>query len=509
MVFFPLTHQIPIPNKDIISWIFDDPKYYQDEPMYIDAQTPSHSISLSQARILVKKLIAGFHSAGLQKGDCVCIHSFNDIHYPILVLGIIAAGGVFTGTNPSYTPFELTHHIQTADVRFVVTQPEMVGSVLEVAGTCKIGKERIWVFDVLGEEVPDGLRSWRSLLGVGERGWEGFDDEVMAGDVVAARLFSSGTTGFPKAVDISHRNLVAQHVLTQEINKKPWKQIRLFCLPMFHVAAVPIIHTSVLKAGAPAVIMLRFDLAQYLEATDRFAITEWYMVPPMVIAIVMSPLAKNYSLRSVRNVSIGAAPLSRESQRALKGLLDERAIVTHTLKTTIQRASVASYQIPKQNHKLIDDNGNEITTYDTPGERKPPSLFTTTPNQAPVYIRGPTVIKSYYKNAHATSQTLTPTSSLATGDIVYCSSTSQEWYHIDRKKELIKVRGFQVAPPEIESVLLSHPGILDAAVIGVKIRGEECPRAYVVRRPGRQWEALGEKEVRRWCEVRLARLGRF
>ena len=145
------------------------------------------------------------------------------IYYSIIFLGVIAAGGVFAGTNPSYTPFELTHHIKTAKSKFIISEPEILSSALTAARECNIPQTQIWIFDVLGQDLPKGFQSWKELLKHGERDWLRFDDEKTSKNTTAARLFSSGTTGLPKAAVISHYNLIAQHTLVQEASKKPWK----------------------------------------------------------------------------------------------------------------------------------------------------------------------------------------------------------------------------------------------------------------------------------------------
>lgn len=154
-------------------------------------------------------------------------------------MGIVAAGGVFAGTNPSYTQFELVHHIKTAKAKFFITEPEMLKSAVAAAKECNIPESKIWIFDVLGKPLPQGFKSWKDLLTYGEKDWERFDDEKTAKETTAARLFSSGTTGLPKAAVLSHHNFVAQHTLVHEISRKTWRTRRLLCLPMFHAACVP------------------------------------------------------------------------------------------------------------------------------------------------------------------------------------------------------------------------------------------------------------------------------
>lgn len=140
----------------------------------------------------------------------------------MLVLAIVGAGGIYTGTNPSYTAMELTHHIKTAQGRFLISEPEILQPALKAAKDTGIPQQNIWVFDVLGQLVPSGMRSWRELLTHGEADWVRFDDLKTAQETTAARFFSSGTTGLPKAVIITHHNLVAQHALAFEVYRKPY-----------------------------------------------------------------------------------------------------------------------------------------------------------------------------------------------------------------------------------------------------------------------------------------------
>ena len=141
----------------------------------------------------------------------------------MLFLGIIAVGAVFVGTNPSYTKFELAHHFKIARVSFVITEPELLSGVLGATEGTSIEKPRIWIFDLLEQEILDGYSSWRTLMESGERDWIRFDDEERSKSTTAARLFSSGTTGLPKAAALSHRNLIAQHTLVNETDRVPYE----------------------------------------------------------------------------------------------------------------------------------------------------------------------------------------------------------------------------------------------------------------------------------------------
>ena len=241
--------------------------------------------------------------------------------YPLLVLGIIGAGGIFAGTNPSYTPYELAHGMKISETQFVITEPEMLDPILAAAEKCYAPKTNILIFDVLGQSLPKGFKSWETLLGYGEEDWVRFNELETAKSTEAARLFSSGTTGLPKAAMLSHYNLVAQHTLYYGTSETDFEIKRLLCLPMFHAAIAPTTHTSTLKAGHPSIVMRRFDLPNFLLNIEKHKVTDLLVVPPVVIATIMSPLTKKHDLSSVKMVRCGAAPLGKDPQQKLEAMI--------------------------------------------------------------------------------------------------------------------------------------------------------------------------------------------
>ncbi|KAF2763696.1 acetyl-CoA synthetase-like protein [Teratosphaeria nubilosa] len=463
---FLATEHYPVPNKDINSWTFDDYKHDWDAPIYIDALNPEgNHITARRARLLIRQLAAGFKALGLQRGECVCIHSFNDTHYPIFFLGVIAAGGVFAGTNPAYTPHELAHTMRTAKIKFVLTQPELLGPTLKGTQEADISRDRVIIFNPNGAKAPEGFLQWKDLLSRGETDWLRFDDFQTATRTEAARLFSSGTTGLPKAASLSHRNLVAQHTLVFEAVPRPWKASRLMALPMFHAATAPSAFCTPLRAGEPAYVMKRFEPEKWFWATDKYQITDIGLVPPIAIMVMNSPLNKKYSLKSARQVSCGAAPLDKGPQARVQALLNDDCPLVQVWGMTETSCIATRFPYPEKDTtgsvgralpdidlKLVDENGRDMSGYDLRGE---------------LCVRGPTVVMGYFENPEANARDWDSEGYFHTGDIAYCDGKTKLWYIVDRKKELIKVRGFQVAPPELEGTLLGYPGIIDAAVIGV------------------------------------------
>ena len=202
------------------------------------------------------------------------MNSFNDIHYPIFFLGITGAGGVFTGVNPAYTPYELAHTLKTAKVKWILSQPDLVDTAIKAAEQVGLPRDHIVIFNPNGEKAPPGFMQWNDLLQHGEQDWVRFDGLDKSASTPAARLFSSGTTGLPKAADLTHYNLIAQHTLVYEVNPRPWRIRRLLNLPMFHAATAPSAFTSCLRSGSLGVVFSRFDPDVWFRAHQEFQITD-------------------------------------------------------------------------------------------------------------------------------------------------------------------------------------------------------------------------------------------
>ncbi|KAF1841669.1 AMP-binding enzyme [Cucurbitaria berberidis CBS 394.84] len=508
MPFLAKEH-VPISTKDILSWIYDEPVFDQNKHIYIDANDPSNFISAAHAKILIRQLIAGFQHAGLKKGDVVLIHSFNSIYYPIIVLGIIGCGAINTGTNPSYTSYELTYAIRSSQAKLIICDPDVLGDrIVTAAKDCGVPTEKILALDSAPISSPaqssiKGFNSWRTLLSHGEEDWIRFDDKHTSENTTALLFFSSGTTGLPKLTQLSHYNLIAQHTLVFEHQPRPYALKRLVALPMFHAATAPSTHISPLRAGHPQFIMRRFEPTAFLDNVKKFQITDLILVPPQVTSLLSHPLPvtrKQDRLKSVKCVYGGGAPLDSHTQSHFQTLLPTGSPFTQiwAMTETCCFASLFPYPedddtgsvgrfLPNIDVKILDDEGNEITTLDQPGE---------------LAIRGPTVTKGYVGVARA--KDFDAEGYFRTGDVMYVHGKTGLWYIIDRKKDLIKVRGFQVAPAELEGVLLEHPGVADVAVIGAKSHGgnSESPRAYIVRKADVELE---EGEVKQWVEAKLAK----
>lgn len=422
----------PIPTKDILSWSFDNINYDHDKAIYIDALNPKNSISTRQARTLIRKLIAGLRALGFQKGDCACINSFNDIHYPMVFLGLVGAGGIFSGVNPGYTPHELAHTLKIAKVKFVFVQPALLEATLKATDQVGIARERIIIFNPNGETAPEGVLQWRDLLKHGEEDWVRFDELETAKWTPAARLFSSGTTGLPKAADLSHYNLVAQHTLLYETNPRPWERRVVLALPMFHAATAPGAFCSFIRPGARAFVLPRFEPERWFWCHEEYKLTDLLVVPPMAIFAINSPLNKKYSLKSVKIATCGAAPLDKLPQSRLQALIGEDVAFTQVWGMTETSCVATRFPWPETDTtgsvgrpmpgldlKLVDDDGKDVSGPDRRGE---------------LCIRGPTVINGYFENPEANARDWDSEGYFHTGDIAFMDGKTELLYIVDRKK---------------------------------------------------------------------------
>ncbi|KAL8830426.1 MAG: hypothetical protein Q9170_005740 [Blastenia crenularia] len=473
-----MASDIGVLEIDLVTHIFSKAPVDPNKPVLIDAHDPSRFLTFNTARTTVRKLIAGFQAQGLEKGDCVCINAFNDIYYPIVMLAIIGAGGRFTGSNPSYTSFELNHHIRVSHAKFLVAEPPTLATTLQSAKDCEIPESKVFTFETKDQAVVPGQRSWTDLLKHGEADWLTFDKPGQAKSIISTLAFTSGTTGFPKAAMIPHLYAISQ--LNALENQKPPHEV-----------------TRSYSAESGTVTEKRIGVA----ITSN--ITEIPMVPTMLVAVLNSALTKEEDLKSLRSVWIGGSPLRSSTQKAFQALLDPDALVTQvwgmteTGWTTLlfwpesdDTGSVGRL-LPGMSSKLIADDGSIITEDNREGE---------------LFVRGASIMNGYFNDPAATAATIDEDGWLRTGDVAYC--IKGKWYIVDRKKDMIKFHGWQVAPAELEAVLLTHPQVVNAAVIGIPLQDGtgEMPQAFIVLKPkplDGTYASHGELEERTTTEEEL------
>ncbi|KAL5380277.1 hypothetical protein DPSP01_007852 [Paraphaeosphaeria sporulosa] len=465
------------------AWALSPVTYDVDKPLLIDASNPQHSFSFSQLRTQVQQLIAGLKAIGIQRGDCVCVNAFNNISYHVLYLGVIGAGAIFTGVNPAYSEHELSHHISLVGAKLMIVEPPMLNKSMNAAASRGLSKSKILAFDV-HDPVPQNVdvQSWSVLLGYG---LSDCDDCYDPENTVAAYQSSSGTSGLPKAAMIPHSYLKSQASLRMSSSELPYEVRRLTPLAPMHAFATPIVASSI-RIGSPTYILRRYDETEFINSIERHEITETWLPPPPILSIAKSQLATKTALQSIRQIWHGGAPLSHNDQLPLQASLHPEARISPvwgmtevgwiTTVTWPSKRSDDSVGKPLEGFRVrvIDDAGRPHQSPSATGE---------------LQILAPHPMLGYLNNAEANKEIFSVDSRekwVNSGDIGYVTEKGNIFI-VDRKKDLIKVRGWQVSPSEVESRVRQHPDILDVGVVGVPLgSGQgELVRANVVRRRDR------------------------
>jgi len=460
---------VTIPSMSLPAYVFRKAQRWIDKPALIDGPT-GRTLTFGQLQDAVGKVAGGLTARGFGKGDVFCVFSPNLPEYAVVFFAVTTVGGVITTVNPTYTAGELAHQLQDAGARFLVTVPPFLGTAREAAQ--QAGVEEVFVF---GE--AEGATPFADLFGSEAEApavaIDPFED-------LAVLPYSSGTTGLPKGVMLTHHNLVANIAQTLSMERMEEGEVLIGILPFYHIYGMVVVMSMALSAGTTIVTMPRFDLEQFLDLVQRHRVTLAYLVPPIVLALAKHPLVDQYDLSALHTIVSGAAPLPEAVAEGCAGRLGcvvkqgygltETSPVTHfTPKGANVKVASIGFPVPNTEIRVVD-----VTT----GEDLPAG------EQGEFWIRGPQVMKGYHKRPDATQDMLDEQGWLHTGDI---GSVDEDgyFYIVDRVKELIKYKGLQVAPAELEAVVHSHPAVADAAVIPCPDEeAGEVPKAFVVLKPG-------------------------
>jgi acyl-CoA synthetase (AMP-forming)/AMP-acid ligase II len=465
---------------------------FGDTPALVDG-TNGTTLTYAQLDVFHRRVAAGLAEAGVVKGDVLALHSPNTIAFPTAFYGATRAGATVTTVHPLATPEEFAKQLKDSACRWIVTVSPLLETArraAELAG----GVEEIFVCD----SAP-GHRSLLDMLG------STAPEPVIAIDPVedvAALPYSSGTTGIPKGVMLTHRQLATNLAqLSPALAVGPGDRI-LAVLPFFHIYGLTALMNGPLRNGATVVVLPRFDLETFLAAIQNHRITGLYVAPPIVLALAKHPLVTQYDLSTLRYIISAAAPLDAKLAEACSQRLNlppvgqaygmtELSPGTHVVPLAAMR-----HAPPGTVGRLVASTEMRIVSLDDPGKDVGVG------EDGEILIRGPQVMKGYLGRPDATAAMIDADGWLHTGDVGHTDADG--WlFVVDRVKELIKYKGFQVAPAELEALLLTHPGIADAAVIGVyNDDGNEVPHAYVVRGPTAT--DLSEGEVMMYVAERVA-----
>ncbi|MDF3300489.1 4-coumarate--CoA ligase family protein [Streptomyces tropicalis] len=422
-----------------------------------------------------RRIAAALAASGLRRGDVLALHSPNTVAFPVAFYAATRAGATVTTVHPLATAEEFAQQLRDCGARWIVTVRPLLDTArraAELAG----GVREILVCD-----GAPGHRSLADLLASTAPEPQVAVDPVRD---VAALPYSSGTTGTPKGVMLTHRQIATNLAqLEPAISARPGDRV-LAVLPFFHIYGLTALMNAPLRQGATVVVLPRFVLEDFLRAVQDHRITHLYVAPPIVLALAKHPVVDRYDLSSLRYVVSAAAPLDAALAAACSrrlGLppLGQAYGMTELSPGTHVVPPDALHEAPPGTvGRLIAGTEMRIVSLTDPGR----DLGTGEPGE--ILVRGPQVMKGYLGRPDATAAMIDPDGWLHTGDVGHVDPDG--WlFVVDRVKELIKYKGYQVAPAELEALLLTHPGVADAAVIGVlDDDGNEIPHAYAVRRPG-------------------------
>ncbi|CDZ87848.1 AMP-binding protein [Rhodococcus ruber] len=463
------------------------------------ALTEGTTGAVTDYRTLIGQIdaIAGALAArGVGVGDVVGLLSPNVPAFAAVFHGILRAGATATTVNALYTAEDIAKQLEDSKATFFFTVSPLLPHAKEAAAAVGIPDDRLVVLD-----GAEGHPSLRDLLAENAPAPEvSFDPATH----LAVLPYSSGTTGRPKGVMLTHTNLVANVCqIKSPIRIDPDDRI-LAVLPFFHIYGMTVLLNAALFNRASLVTMPKFDLPEFLRIVSEQKCTYVFIAPPVAVALAKHPLVDQYDLSSVHTVFSGAAPLDRALGNAVAARLgwkvrqgygmSEMSPVSHAIPFDGDDVPLDSVgpTIANMECKLVDPTTGEEVEYPTgEGVSEPGELW----------CKGPNVMVGYLGNPQATAETLDADGFLHTGDIATVDAAGNVTI-VDRLKELIKYKGYQVPPAELEALLLTHPKIADVAVIGVlDDEGEEVPKAFVVRQPDAD---LTEAEVVEFVAERVS-----
>ncbi|SHE84973.1 4-coumarate--CoA ligase [Loktanella atrilutea] len=456
----------PIVLRDvsITDRVFEGLRDRPNEVVLTDGPT-GRTLTAAQFIDQVESLAGGLTARGFGAGHTVALMAPNCPEYCVVFHAVAYAGGTITTINPTYTESEVRHQLQDSQAECLITVP-----AFRDTARAAMAKTAVTELVTIGQ-APD-TPELADLMGdpLSHQVAVDFDAHTVV------LPYSSGTTGLPKGVMLSHRNLVTNvDQIIEGVNFRRGEVAAAF-LPFFHIYGMTVMMNVHLAGGGGLVTLPRFDLELFLRVSQDHRSKRMWIVPPVALALAKHPLVDQFDLSSLEEIFCGAAPLGADLSNAVGRRLNcvslqgygmtELSPVSHLSPREEAKPGASGLAAPNVQCRIVNiETGEDMG----PGE------------EGELWVKGPNVMQGYLNNAKATADTIVEGGWLRTGDISYIDADGH-MFIVDRLKELIKYKGFQVAPAELEAAIVSMDGVTDAAVVGLPDPDAgEIPMAFVVR----------------------------
>jgi acyl-CoA synthetase (AMP-forming)/AMP-acid ligase II len=493
---------VEIPDMRLPEFVLGEARSRGAKTALVEADT-GWEISYARLADAVRDAAQWLAGVGVRPGDVVGLCAPGGIEFVIAWYATLSAGAVVTSVNPVSVDAEIATQFRRTGTRWLITTEALFASKLAAAAEQAPGLSQILLFGAASDPAPgadppaDGASPAPAVrrfdvpgarLVPGGHDASGRTPEAgassvstgLSSDELAWLAPSSGTTGRPKIVMLTHRNMVAGLDIIMRTQRATERDVTIAVVPLFHVYGLQATLNAGLKRGATIVILPRFELGAFLRAVQDHRVTRAEIVPPIAVLLAKSELVDEFDLSSLRLLTSAAAPLRADVARACAQRLGVRVNQAYGMTEVAggthfglddgpDHPDSVGPALPGVQCRVVDpDTGQDLG----PGE--PGELL----------VRTPGMMRGYLDDPAATAATIDAGGWLHTGDVV--TADADGWYRVtDRIKELIKYKGFQVAPAELEDVLLAHPAVADVAVVQSPDESAgEVPKAFVVRRLG-------------------------
>ncbi|GAA5928472.1 acyl--CoA ligase [Sporobolomyces koalae] len=506
--------KVELPECSVWEKVWSNPRNKSDDDLAVIDGPSGRTLTRGQLRELAQRTAHGFRRSGLKPGAVVLLFSPNTFYYHMLVLATQCAGVVFSGANAAYLPAEFAHQVADSGAELLLVHPSVLPVAL--AATEQLGwsqKRRVEniVLAIRKDEAAGADERFLTLDAL-------ISDQLLdphpcttPKETVAYLGYSSGTSGKAKGVRTSAYNMTSVLSMLAPLNKDITdRDVSLAVLPLNHIYGLTkLLHWPVLM-GTPVLVMPKFELKSLCELVERHRATILMLVPPIALALARDPIAQKYDLSSLRLVISGAAPLGAELEKELANRLPKCDVIqaygltessptTHVALAPHNRRGSIGPNLPMLRSRIVDVETNADLGPNKPGE---------------LLLSAPSIMLGYHNRPDATAETLVKDDKgdvwLRTGDIGYVDEHGAH-YITDRLKELIKTKGFQVAPAELEATLLECPLVADTCVIGIydENKASEFPRAYIVLSEAGKKDQHHVDSINKWFDNRVAHYKRL